>query len=74
MKSERFFSVDVSRGIRDPTGNVEKVINIYGTPENSSKACAKILEVVHREMQKDPINQGKTLVYYFSFRFLLFLR
>jgi len=53
--------VDVSRGIRDPAGNVEKVINIYGTPENSSKACAKIMDVVHREMQKDPINQGKTV-------------
>jgi len=53
--------VDVSRGIRDPAGNVEKVINIYGTPENSSKACAKILEVVHHEMEKDPINQGKTV-------------
>lgn len=54
-----FFRVDVSRGIRDPTGTLEKVINIYGPPENCSKACAKILEVIHREAQNDPANQGK---------------
>jgi hypothetical protein len=49
-----FFSVDVQRGIRDPQGNTEKIINIYGQPENCSKAAMKILEVVQREMSKDP--------------------
>jgi insulin-like growth factor 2 mRNA-binding protein 1 len=53
--------VDVSRGLRDQAGNVEKVINIYGTPESCSKACMKILEVVQREAAKDPANQGKTI-------------
>lgn len=54
------FSVDVNRGLRDQSGNVEKVINIYGTPESCSKACIKILEVVQREAAKDPANEGKT--------------
>jgi len=38
---------------------VEKVINIYGTPENCSRACSKILEVVQREIAKEPASQGK---------------
>lgn len=50
------FRVDVSRGIRDQSGNMEKVINIYGMPENCSKACLKILDVVQREAAKE--NQG----------------
>ena len=45
--------MDVQRGIRDQSGNVEKVINVYGQPENCSKACMKILEVVQREAEKD---------------------
>lgn len=45
--------VDVSRGLRDSAGNMEKVINIYGLPENASKACIKILEIAQREMQND---------------------
>lgn len=53
--------VDVSRGLRDQVGNVEKVINIYGTPDNASKACIKILEIVQREMQNDQANQGKPI-------------
>lgn len=53
--------VDVNRGLRDQSGNVEKVINIYGTPESCSKASMKILEVVQREAAKDSANQGKTI-------------
>jgi insulin-like growth factor 2 mRNA-binding protein 1 len=53
--------VDVNRGLRDQGGNVEKVINIYGTPESCTKAAVKILEVVLREAAKDPANQGKPI-------------
>uniref|UniRef100_A0A915IA38 RRM domain-containing protein n=1 Tax=Romanomermis culicivorax TaxID=13658 RepID=A0A915IA38_ROMCU len=53
--------VDVSRGLRDQFGNVEKLINVYGPPDNASKACIKIMEIVQREMQDDPANQGKIL-------------
>ncbi|VDK52885.1 unnamed protein product [Anisakis simplex] len=45
--------VDVQRAVRDPAGNAEKVISIMGQPENCTKACVKILEVVRREMEKD---------------------
>uniref|UniRef100_A0A0M3I2Q9 KH domain-containing protein n=1 Tax=Ascaris lumbricoides TaxID=6252 RepID=A0A0M3I2Q9_ASCLU len=54
--------VDVQRAVRDPAGNAEKVmvhlsffkvISILGQPENCTKACVKIMEVVRREMEKD---------------------
>ncbi|VDM43641.1 unnamed protein product [Toxocara canis] len=45
--------VDVQRAVRDPAGNAEKVISILGQPENCTKACVRILEVVRREMEKD---------------------
>jgi insulin-like growth factor 2 mRNA-binding protein 1 len=51
--------VDVNRGLRDAAGNVEKVINIYGLPENCSKACLKILEVVNRELAKNRLSNGE---------------
>jgi insulin-like growth factor 2 mRNA-binding protein 1 len=49
--------VDVTRGIRDQSGAMEKIINIYGMPENCSKACIKILEVVQRETAKESTEQ-----------------
>lgn len=45
--------VDVARGIRDQNGGMEKVINIYGQPENCSKAALRILAVVQKEAAKE---------------------
>ncbi|CAG7830720.1 unnamed protein product [Allacma fusca] len=39
--------VDVHR--KENVGSVEKAITIYGSPENSSAACKKILEVMSQE-------------------------
>lgn len=47
------YRVDINRGFRDQGGNPEKVINVFGLPENSSKAAVKILEVIQREMEKE---------------------
>lgn len=52
--------VDTQRIVRDNQGNIEKIISITGTPENCSKACHKILEVVYREMDKDPQQQKES--------------
>uniref|UniRef100_A0A914UWI3 K Homology domain-containing protein n=1 Tax=Plectus sambesii TaxID=2011161 RepID=A0A914UWI3_9BILA len=51
--------VDVQRAVRDQSGNMEKVISIFGQPENCSKACIKVLEVVIREAEKE--NNGQTV-------------
>lgn len=45
--------VDVQRAVRDSCGNIEKVISILGAPENCSKACVKILEVIQKEGEKE---------------------
>ncbi|RWS27419.1 insulin-like growth factor 2 mRNA-binding protein 1 isoform X1, partial [Leptotrombidium deliense] len=39
--------VDVHR--KDNAGSLEKVITIYGNPENCSKACQRIMEVMQQE-------------------------
>ncbi|RWS08686.1 insulin-like growth factor 2 mRNA-binding protein 1 isoform X1, partial [Dinothrombium tinctorium] len=39
--------VDVHR--KDSAGSLEKVITIYGNPENCSKACRRIMEVMQQE-------------------------
>lgn len=39
--------VDVHR--KENAGSLEKVITIYGNPENCSKACQKIMEVMQQE-------------------------
>src|SRR5690349_7449997 len=39
--------VDVHR--RENSGSLEKVITIYGNPENCSKACKRIIEVMTEE-------------------------
>lgn len=45
--------VDAHKGMRDPQGSSEKVILIDGSPENSSKAVVKILEVIETEKEKE---------------------
>ncbi|GMR41618.1 hypothetical protein PMAYCL1PPCAC_11813 [Pristionchus mayeri] len=45
--------VDAQKGMRDPQGSSEKVIQIDGLPENSSKAVVKILEVIEAEKEKE---------------------
>ncbi|CAJ0942951.1 unnamed protein product, partial [Mesorhabditis belari] len=50
--------VDVARAMRDQDGTIEKVISILGQPENCTKACVKILEVIQRELEKE--DQDKT--------------
>lgn len=45
--------VDAQKGMRDPQGSSEKVILIDGTPENSTKAVVKILEVIEGEKEKE---------------------
>ncbi|CAD6185958.1 unnamed protein product [Caenorhabditis auriculariae] len=45
--------VDVQRTMKDAHGNTEKIISIIGSLECCSKACVKIMEVVHRELGKD---------------------
>ncbi|CAJ0579206.1 unnamed protein product, partial [Mesorhabditis spiculigera] len=45
--------VDVQRAMRDQDGIIEKVISIGGQPENCTKACMKVLEVIQRELEKE---------------------
>ncbi|XP_076327635.1 insulin-like growth factor 2 mRNA-binding protein 1 isoform X1 [Tachypleus tridentatus] len=47
--------VDVHR--KENAGSLEKVITIYGNPENCSTACQKILEVMQQEAQNT--NKGE---------------
>lgn len=47
--------VDVHR--KENSGSMEKVITIYGSPENCSKACEKIMEVM--QMESDSTNRGE---------------
>ena len=68
-KEDAFFRVDVQRAVRDQSGNMEKVISIFGQPENCSKACIKVLEVVIREAEKE--NNGQTSVHPLLVRRLL---
>lgn len=44
---------------------MEKVISIFGQPENCSKACIKVLEVVIREAEKE--NNGQACVHLYPF-------
>ncbi|KAL1483743.1 hypothetical protein MTO96_012502 [Rhipicephalus appendiculatus] len=50
--------VDVHR--KENAGSLEKVITIYGNPENCSTACQKILEVMQQEASNT--NRGVPLV------------
>ncbi|GMS88487.1 hypothetical protein PENTCL1PPCAC_10662 [Pristionchus entomophagus] len=45
--------VDAQKGMRDPQGSSEKIVLIDGTPENSTKAVVKILEVIETEKEKE---------------------
>ncbi|XP_053204983.1 insulin-like growth factor 2 mRNA-binding protein 3 [Panonychus citri] len=47
--------VDVHR--KENSGSMEKVITIYGSPENCSKACEKIMEVM--QLESDNTNRGE---------------
>lgn len=53
--------VDVKNAVSDQFGNSEKIINIFGAPENCTKACVKILEIIQKHSEKersDKENEG----------------
>uniref|UniRef100_A0A915HSZ1 K Homology domain-containing protein n=1 Tax=Romanomermis culicivorax TaxID=13658 RepID=A0A915HSZ1_ROMCU len=54
--------IDITRSIREGNGNlVEKAVNVYGSLNNASGACIKILEIIMRESSNDPVNHGKSI-------------
>ncbi|KAL1283689.1 Insulin-like growth factor 2 mRNA-binding protein [Trichinella pseudospiralis] len=57
------FSKDVkeNRSANNPLyQNVERVITIFGNPDNASNACVKILQLVEREKGRDPENANNS--------------